>query len=189
MANISRVTDDLYTGGDLPPDDGEAGEHVLEWLEAGITHVLDNRIEWSDETLVQAAAPEITYLHNPTDDAGQRMQDEWFDTGVRFALEAMAARDTRVLVHCHMGINRGPSMALAVLLAQGWDVVAALDAIRSARPIAAIGYAEDALDWWQRRTGVPESERVTDRQRLSKWRRDNEIDVATIIRKLRAAGM
>ncbi len=55
-----------------------------------------------------------------------------------------------MLVHCHMGINRGPSMAYACLLVLGWDPIEAMTAIRTARPIAAIGYAEDALDWHHR---------------------------------------
>ena len=52
-----------------------------------------------------------------------------------------------MLAHCHMGINRGPSMGFAILLALGWDAEEALDAIHAARPIAFIAYAEDALRW------------------------------------------
>ncbi|MEJ7774997.1 MAG: hypothetical protein WKF72_09340 [Nocardioidaceae bacterium] len=60
----------------------------------------------------------------------------------------MALQDpgTKVLLHCHMGINRGPSAGVAVLLATGWDPVDAFDAVRRARPIAHVAYAADALD-------------------------------------------
>ena len=62
------------------------------------------------------------------------MPDAWFDRGVAFALDALARPGTKVLSHCHMGINRGPSLAYAVLLALGTDPVEALDALRRARP-------------------------------------------------------
>jgi protein-tyrosine phosphatase len=83
------------------------------------------------------------------------MPDEWFDAGVAFALDALKDPDAQVLAHCHMGINRGPSMAYAILLATGMEPVAALTAIRQARPIAAIAYDGDALDWWHRADGTP----------------------------------
>ena len=46
--------------------------------------------------------------------------------GVGFALAALEDPDAQVLAHCHMGINRGPSMAYAILLATGMEPVAAL---------------------------------------------------------------
>lgn len=36
----------------------------------------------------------------------------------------------------------------------GWDPIEAQDAIRRARPIACVAYAEDALDWWLRAAGA-----------------------------------
>lgn len=61
------------------------------------------------------------------------MPDEWFWDGVDFAFEALADPDAQILAHCHMGINRGPSMAFAerlirnvykVLLTRGMHGVA-----------------------------------------------------------------
>jgi hypothetical protein len=75
----------------------------------------------------------------------------WFDEGVAFAREAIES-DGVVLAHCHMGINRGPSMGFAILLALGWDAREALDAIHAARPIAFVAYAEDALRWHHTKT-------------------------------------
>src|SRR6185436_10992830 len=148
MANISCITGRVWTGGDLPSHLGEKSmlADLLEIQNAGITHILDNRIEWSDEAFVEAHAPTMTYWWNGQDDAGQVMPDEWFCDGVDFALEALADPDAQVLAHCHMGINRGPSMAFAILLASGTEPVAALSAIRRVRPIAAISCAGDALD-------------------------------------------
>lgn len=187
MANLNFITPHLATGGDLPYDDEMARAALEEWQRLGITHVIDNRLEWSDEDLVADLAPEIRYLHNGVDDAGQQMPDHWFDRGVEFAAEALAAPKHRVLVHCHMGINRGPSLAYAILLSAAWDPIDAIDAVRTARPIAGLGYAEDALDWHHRRSHTPASQRRIDHIRLEEWRQANWIDVVRIIRQIRAA--
>jgi len=136
MPNLDFITDRLATGGDLPAPIEGALRDLQAWQDLGITHVVDNRLEYSDAEFVAEWAPDITYLHNGVDDAGQQMPDEWFDQGVDFVLDALAQPDTRVLVHCHMGINRGPSLAYASLLALGTDPVEAIDMVRSARPIA-----------------------------------------------------
>lgn len=188
MANIDFITDRLATGGDLPADVDLAVADLADLVDVGVTHIVDCRVEWSDEELVAALAPGLSYLHHGVDDAGQRMPGRWFDAGVAFVLAALEEPGTKVLTHCHMGINRGPSLAYAILLAQGWDPVDALDAIRTTRPIAAVGYAEDALDWHHRRTGTAETARAHDRRRLAAWRRANHIDMATIIRGIRQAG-
>ena len=99
------------------------------------------------------------------DDAGQRVPGEWFDVAVDWALAAIEGGGT-VLTHCHMGVNRGPSLGFAVLLEQGWDPIEALDAIRTARPIAWVAYAEDALRWHHERVGVSEPEPEGDHVRL-----------------------
>ena len=171
MANVSRITDRLLTGGDLPLDIGPNGMLLdLRDLEAeGVTHIIDNRSEWSDEPFVARYAPGIRYLHNGQDDSGQRMQDRWFARGVGFALEALQTPGTTVLAHCHMGVNRGPSMAFAVLLAQELEPAAALDAIVSARPIVGLAYAADALDWWHRRSRTPAPVAARQRAEFADW--------------------
>ena len=87
-----------------------------------------------------------------------------------------------------MGINRGPSLGIAVLLAEGWDVVNALDAIRTARPIAGMAYAENALAWHHRRTGASTEQVVDDRRRVAEWRATHPLDVVRIIRAQRKNG-
>jgi dual specificity phosphatase 3 len=188
MANISYVTDRIWTGGDLPSHLGEAAMLTdLACIQAsGITHILDNRIEWSDEAFVEAHAPAMTYWWNGQDDAGQAMPDEWFYDGVDYALEALKNPNAQVLAHCHMGINRGPSMAFAILLATGMEPVPALAAIRQARPIAAISYADDALDWWHRMTETPAVVAKLERAEVAAWHRRNPIDVVRIIRTIRS---
>jgi dual specificity phosphatase 3 len=189
MANISRVTYQLFTGGDLPLHLGGDAmlAHLLEMRAAGITHILDNRIEWSDEQFVATHAPDLRYLHNGQDDAGQRMPDTWFDRGVSFALTALENPSNKVLAHCHMGINRGPSMAYAILLAQGWDPVAALESIRGARPIAAISYAGDALDWWHSLSRATDAKIGHDLKTVHGWLDEHPLDVIRTIRSVRDA--
>ena len=189
MANISEVTDGVWTGGDLPLHLGSAA--MLADLEdiraAGITHIIDNRVECSDERLVRAAAPELTYVWNGQDDAGQAMPDRWFDTGVSAALGALAEPGTKVLAHCHMGINRGPTMAFAILLATGMAPVRALSANRAARPIAAISYSFDALDWWHRVSGTRRSVAQREQGALARWHERHPLDVVRIVRSVRRA--
>jgi protein-tyrosine phosphatase len=187
-ADASFVTAQLVVGGDLDTnDDALATAQLRELVEAGVTHVVDARIEWSDEQWVAEQAPAVSYLHHGMDDAGQRVPAAWFDTGVAFAMEAIDLGGT-VLTHCHMGINRGPSLAFAVLLAQGWDPVEALDAIRAARPIAWVAYAEDALRWHHETRGSTPAELERDRRRVRAWREDNELDLAAVIRLKRSQG-
>ena len=100
-------------------------------------------------------------------------------------MEALEDPDAQVLAHCHMGINRGPSMAYAILLATGMEPVAALTAIREARPIAAIAYDGDALDWWHRTVNATVPVMKRQRHKVATWHRDNQLDVDKIIRLMR----
>jgi len=185
MANLQFITDQIATGGDLPWLPHEAEAALAEWQALGITHIVDNRLEHSDEQLVADLAPEMAYLHNGVDDAGGRQPDEWFDQGVAFIRDAIQDPAAKVLVHCHMGINRGPSLAYAALLDLGFDPIEAIAAIRTARPIAGVGYAQDALNWHHRRTLAPVERRADDRRRLDQWLSDNYLDVVRIIRDIR----
>ncbi|MEP7194500.1 MAG: hypothetical protein ABI903_16765 [Actinomycetota bacterium] len=187
VANISYIAHRVWTGGDLPSDLGEEAmlADLADIQDAGITDILDNRIEWSDEDFFRTHAPSLGFLWNGADDVGQLMPDDWFDAGVGFALDALKDPEAQVLAHCHMGINRGPSMAYAILLATGMEPVVALTAIRQARPIAAIAYDGDALDWWHRADGTPASVAKRHRREVAKWHRDNRLDVNKIIRMMR----
>lgn len=185
MANLNFITPRLATGGDLREELDEALCDLRAWEQLGITHVVDNRLEWSDREFVAEHSPAMAYLHNGVDDNGEDMPDDWFDIGVPFVLAAMAEPTSKILVHCHMGINRGPSLAFATLLALGWDPIEAMTAIRTARPIAAIGYADDALDWHHRRRRVARTTQVENWRRMDEWYDANPIDVVRIIKQIR----
>jgi protein-tyrosine phosphatase len=168
---LCPIADQIVISGDLEEDEVRAIAQLRTWTDAGVTHILDTRSEWSDADLVADNAPEIVYGWIGTDDAGLPQSDEWFDAGVAFAKEALGDPGSVLLVHCHMGINRGPSMAYRVLLEQFWDPIDALDTIRDARPIAAIAYASDALDHYHRSHEIPTEMRTGDRDRFEAWQR------------------
>ena len=182
-ANLHFVTPTLAIGGDLSADSDLAALQLDEIGRLGITHVVDCRIEHSDTDLVAMCLPHVAYLHHGMDDAGQRVPAAWFQYAIDW-VEA-AGPDAVVLTHCHMGINRGPSLGLAVLLAQGWDVTAAMTAIRGVRPQANAWYAGDAVVWHHGRHGTdPDGDLL----RLEAWRMANPLDVVRMIRQAREGG-
>lgn len=184
MLDISQVTDRLWTGGGLRSHLGKRAKFadLDELRRAGIVVVIDNRLEWSDEEFVRRHAPEVRYVTNPQDDAGQAMPDWWFERGVSAALAVLTGPDGSVLAHCHAGVNRGPSMAFAIMLATGEDPVQALDAIRRARPIASIGYSLDALDWWHRVGGAPRHVAAEERTAVIDWQRRHAVPMLRLLR-------
>lgn len=140
-ANLTWLTDTLAVGGDLSLDYAEATDQVADIVRQGVSVILDIRVE-DDDTEVWENMP-MTYVWLPTEDAhGHTIPAALFDRAVEVAQEA---GDEKVFVHCHMGINRGPSVAFAIMLNRGWDPIRAFDRIREKRPIAAIYYAQDAL--------------------------------------------
>lgn len=172
---LCPLTDGIIVSGDLSEDPDQAVQQLKRWQKAGITHVLDTRLEWSDKQLVAEHAPDIVYGRIGTDDDGVAKPDEWFDAGLVFSAEALGDPDAVLLVHCHMGINRGPSMAYRILLESGWEPIEALDAIKEARPIADIGYAGDALNHYHRNHNIPAHRRTHDWDRLVAWRHEHRM--------------
>ena len=179
---LCPVTDGIIISGDLSQDPDQAVQQLKGWEQAGITHVLDTRVEWSDEHLVAEHAPDIVYGWIGTDDDGDTKPDEWFDAGLAFSSNALSDPDAVLLVHCHMGINRGPSMAYRILLESGGEPIEALDAIRDARPIADIGYAGDALNHYRRSHAIPAKRRTHDWDRLVAWRHEHRMTRLRLLR-------
>lgn len=183
-----RVTPWLYVSGDLPHDPEAARLQLAEWASLGVTDIVDVRGEWSDEDFVAEHAPDIRYHYWGTHDNGGLQTDDWFYNGMRLVRTLRKNEAEPVfMVHCHMGINRGPSMAFAMMLETGVAPVDALTQIRAARPIAAIAYAEDALRAYHRRCKISPSLQVLQRSQLRGWQQDNQIDTSTIIRLIRTA--
>jgi len=180
----------LAISGDLDiRSDISAARQLAEWAAAGITDIVDARDEWSDVELVARLAPAMRYHWVGTDDDGCSQSDEWFDEGVAAALGAVASPNRKVLIHCHMGVNRGPSLAFATMLALGHDPINALSTIRRSRPIAAVLYAPDALHWWHRRFGDVEPIRDLDVElaAIDAWMIEHPVDSGWVISRIRRA--
>lgn len=138
MTDFSFVTPRLATGAAIssPAD-------VAALVQAGITHCIDCRAEFDDGPLLAGSG--MSYLYAPTADDGQHPKPaSWFNAGLVFALPALAQPHSRVYAHCMAGRNRGPSMAVAIMMALGWGEAAARAAILAVRPQATIAYADDA---------------------------------------------
>ena len=176
----------LIVTGDLYPDRGRALDQLGWWLRSDAVGIIDCRGEWTDEDFVAVAAPELDYRYVGTDDDGRGQDDEWFSAGVAH-FEDLTLRGGRVVVHCHMGVNRGPSMAFAILLSQGWDITEALDAIAEARPIVGLIYANDAVRWWGRQSGWTQEQVAAGVAQVNRWHRVNGIDGSQVIRAIRQA--
>jgi hypothetical protein len=184
---VCPITEWLAISGDLPMDSEGAAATLDDWLAAGVTDIVDLRGEWSDEAFVAQRAPHIRYHYFGTHDNGGSQDAEWFAAGIEALHAAIAHPGTRLMVHCHMGVNRGPSMAFAMLLDRGWDVIDALNAIRDARPIAGIIYADSAICAVGERQGRRADEIDADRERAAQWFDDHHIDIHSIIRRIRQA--
>lgn len=179
-ANADFVTEFLAVGGDLPRDiECAVGDAVELVRVGGVGYVLDCRIEAEEE--LWSCIPGVEYCWDGIDDAGQRVPEEWFERITDGTHAAIAAGGV-VLTHCHMGVNRGPSAGFAVLLREGWDPVAALTAIRAARPVAVMAYAEDAVEWNLDRIGATAAVRTATRARVRRWRAANPLPMARAIR-------
>ena len=57
MADISRVTERLWTGGPCRWREDAFDADLALWRAAGITHVIDNRLERNDGERILAVAP------------------------------------------------------------------------------------------------------------------------------------
>lgn len=186
VANAHFVTPRLAVGGDLAPEFSLARRQLQELSDAGITHIADLRDEWNDADLVGHWEPGIQYLYHPVEDAGQRIPADWFGQLDGWVTQALTDPDAKVLVHCHMGVNRAPSAVFGLLLGQGMTVREALTAIRGRRPVAVIDYADDALDWHLARVGADRYAKAGARRSLTMWRKANQIDRSAVIRQIRA---
>lgn len=187
IANADFITERIAVGGDLAANFKLAKEQLDELLAAGITHIIDLRSEWSDELVVRNWAPQVHYFNHRIEDAGQLIDPAWFDELTDWARNALDSDPkAKVLVHCHMGVNRAPSAALALLLDQGMGLREALELIRKARPVAVIDYAGSVLTWHLGKIGADPRSRRNLRRVLIRWRQSHHIDVAGVIREIRS---
>jgi len=146
------VNDWLTVGADLDIAAHITGmadaETIAHLRERGVTHVLDARSEWTDADLwIAAGLSSANYAHLPIIDSYNHIPDEaWFQGVEDFVADFLVTRSEgdRIYVHCHMGVNRGPSAAMLALLVADDDLTPwdAFLAIREARSIAGLVYAQ-----------------------------------------------
>lgn len=154
MDYCNDVNDWLTVGGDLDLAwncTGQTYEETIDELLAhGVTHVLDLRNnDFADEDKVDwvlAGLPVQNYAHAPIVDSWAHIpSDRWFASVDWFTKNFLRGRlpGHRLYVHCMMGVNRGPSVAMNALLLDdpGLDPFDAFLAVRSARPCAGLVYA------------------------------------------------
>ena len=136
--NFSFVTTRLATGSGITVD-----SDIQNLVKAGITHIIDVRIEFDDSSLL-ANYPQIKYLFNGVADDGQPKPVSWFQKSIEFALDALSHPVNKVYAHCAAGISRGPSTAYAILRALGLNGAQAQNFVKTARQGASITYMHDA---------------------------------------------
>lgn len=153
---LNSVTNWLYLSGSLDVDEEIASAQIANYRQVGITDVLDCRAVWSDRVALAEQAPELTYWQVGSHDDGSPRLDEWFDGGLAVLASCLAKTDGKLLVHCHLGVNRGPSMAFRLMLELGIGTAEAIYLIKRARPIAGLGYAHDAVAHYLKRHPTPQ---------------------------------
>lgn len=140
MADVSFITDRLATGGMI------GGLDVAGILSLGVTHIVDCQAERDDSQEFAGTGVSVLWDGVPDDGNPATHGPSWFGPGIEFALAALAQPHTKVLCHCAAGINRGPSMAYAVMLALGFDPNDAENMIRAARPQVQLAYKSEAQE-------------------------------------------
>jgi protein-tyrosine phosphatase len=88
----------------------------------------------------------LAYLNNPTADDWTVKPVEWFQASLDFAMPALQNPKARIYAHCREGISRGPSTALAILLAQGMGYDEALALIYRKRLDSRVTYRVEARE-------------------------------------------
>jgi protein-tyrosine phosphatase len=122
--NYSDVTPQLAVGGAFRTRD------IKHLIQHGVTGVVDCRLEDQDDAHALAQAG-IQFLHVPTLDRHGFTYTQLQDS-VDWVLEHISGGG-RAFMHCEHGVGRGPLMACAVLVAQGYSAPEALRIVRSGR--------------------------------------------------------
>ena len=149
--DANQVHELLWVGGDSHNNAHIAMAQFRGAEALGIKAFIDTRMEWDDEELANESGADLVYHYIPTDDHGGELKADWWVDVIAAARPHIEAGEP-VLIHCHMGVNRGPSGAFAILTELlGYGFAEAYDAIREARPQAHVIYAEQ----WAKISGTP----------------------------------
>lgn len=140
MADFQFVTFRVATGATIhTAEDAEALKA------AGITAVINAGDPTEEPELYPPLG--IAYLDNTVPDDGDASTHgaEWFAKSLEFALPILAQPHQRIYAHCNQGLNRGPSTAFAIMLAQGFTPTDAEVLMRAVRPFVGLAYKANAI--------------------------------------------
>jgi hypothetical protein len=112
---------------------------------ATVKGVVSGRRDFEDSLLLEGQENlGIRVLSLPVPDNGVNKPTSWFKAAIDFCLPILRSGG-KVYIHCHAGMNRGPSLAYAVHRAYtGASHQESFDLIKRCRDVALIGYAADA---------------------------------------------
>ena len=107
--------------------------HVAALVSAGIDAVVDLRAE---DDSVRRQWPDFAAVHAiPLRDHGTPSLDEL--RAAATTVSDLVGEGRTVLVHCHAGVERAPTVACAALMVQGWSLEDAYRRVIEHRPAAA----------------------------------------------------
>jgi protein-tyrosine phosphatase len=135
--DYSQITDDLYIGRTPHTEDYD---HLRS---LGVQLVINMRLEkrpYKDVHNVPMPVVRIPTIDSPLFPIPMRA----LKRGVKAALPVIE-NGGKVYVHCQAGVHRGVAMGAAILIAQGYDPVEAMELIKEKRPEA------DPDAWYIRR--------------------------------------
>ena len=146
---MTWVTDQIAVGGGIWNE-----ANMIEVVGEGVTHIIDMQIEFDDTRLAEPYG--LRVLWNPTDDDFRPKSPELLQRGVDFALKALKDPQSKLLIHCAAGVHRAPMMTLAVLRAQGWSLVDAVQEIEDKRDVVDFAdvYVQSVQDFMKSYEGV-----------------------------------
>jgi len=135
---IDRVAPWLYIGPVLTPD------RMAALPEQGVTHVLDLREEASDDPALMAHLG-LRWQRIPVPDR-DAPSDEQLDEIIDWLdREADPSTEQAVYVHCHAGMGRTPTIAIALLMQQQLTLAEARRLVFAARP--EVSPTQPQMDW------------------------------------------
>jgi protein-tyrosine phosphatase len=126
--DMTWIMDRIAVGGGI-----ECAENMEEVARAGITHIINMQIEFNDTEL--AVVHGIKVLNNGVYNDFEPKPPELFQRGVEFGTAALRKQNTKLLIHCTLGMHRAPTMALALLCSMGWPLPVARQLIERCRPV------------------------------------------------------
>ena len=181
-----HITTDILLCGDLSHKFTDAKLQLAEWRDEGVTHIIDCRNEWNDKQIVGEHGHGIEYIWLGTHDRGGNQQGCWYEEGWNHYQRIMEDNPhAKVMVHCHMGVNRAPSMAFYLMIRKGYEPAEALNLIRTNRPIAACYYAQSAWVTFAEEADISDEELADGLSEIDKFFVDHHINLRETIHQIR----